>query len=108
MRNITLISLLLALAAGAVLWQKLLVKNAPERVLQPAEHSSTLNEGEKSEEEYSGECEEQYAGASECDSSNDIAEQDEMTEQRRRAHDTMMESFDNKYDKYRDQLDGKM
>lgn len=108
MRNITLISLLLALAAGAVLWQKLLVKNAPERVFEPAEYSSTLNEGEKSDEDYTAECEEKYAGASECDSSGEIAEQDEMTEQRQRAHDTMMKSFDNKYDKYRDQLDGKM
>ena len=108
MRNITLISLLLALAAGAVLWQKLLVKNTPERLLEPAEYSSTINESEKSEEGSSGECEEPYAGASECDSSNENAEQDEMTEQRRRAHDTMMKSFDNKSDKYRDQLDGKM
>lgn len=106
MRNITLISLLLALAAGALLWQKLLVKSVPEREFEPAEHSSTSNDDEKSDEDYATGCEEQYAGASECGSSDDDTEQDEMTEQRRRAHDTMMNSFDSKYDKYREQING--
>ncbi len=106
MRNLTLISLLLALAAGAVLWQKQLVKSAPEREFEPAEYSSTLNEDEQSDEDDTSGCEEQYAGTSECGSSDDNTEQDEMAEQRRRAHDTMMKSFDSKYDKYRDQLDG--
>jgi hypothetical protein len=106
MRNISLISLLLALAAGAVLWQKLLVKSAPEREFEPAEYSSTLNDDERSDEDYTTGCEEQYAGTSECGSSDDDTEQDEMTEQRRRAHDTMMKSFDSKYDKYRDQING--
>ena len=105
MRNFSLISILLALAIGAIVWQKLIVRSAPDRLPEPAEYTTTLDD-QGQVEEVTEDCVEQNEGASECESDVEIAEQGEMVEQRSRAHDTMMKSFDKKYDKYKDQIKG--
>ena len=121
MRSLSLISLLIALAIGAVLWQKLLVKAAPEPTLTPAEYVRIF-EGENPAIEYPGDCEQHATRTPDCDiyiepdikseneQENDgpeTAEQGEMLQQRSNAHDTMMKSFDDKYDKYKDQVNGR-
>jgi len=107
MRNLTLVSILLALVIGAVVWQKLLVTTAPDPLPLTADYERLLS-GEDEDEEYPGECDAEVGQPSECESAMESSEeQGEMAEQRNGAHDTMMKSFDQKYDKYKDQVNGR-
>lgn len=106
MRTFSIISILLALAVAAILWQKLLVNSTPERLPEPAE-SSTMTDG-LGEEEYAPEgCNENDQESSECETEPVTAEQAEMEQQREQGHDVMMKSFDEKYDKYKGQINGR-
>ena len=102
MRNFSLISILIALAIGGFVWQKMLVKSVPDRMPDPADYSST-RETLKEEQDMPSECDEYNQDSAECQPEMESAEQSEMEEQRRQGHDVMMKSFDNKYDKYRKQ-----
>ena len=105
MRNFTLISILLALLGAGFLWQKLLVKPVPDRLPETSDYS--LDQYDQTEEEYqSDECNEYNQEASECEPETVSSEQNEMGQQRSQGHDVMMKSFDKKYDKYKDQING--
>lgn len=106
MRNLTLVSILLALVIGAVVWQKLLVTTAPDPLPQTADYERLLS-GEDEDDEYPGECDAEDGQPSECESEMESEEQGEMVQQRNSAHDSMMKSFDQKYDKYKDQVNGR-
>ena len=110
MRSLTIISILLALAIGAFAWQKMLVKSTPRQIYEPAEYSPALG-GVESDKDYLGECEEQQTRTPDCEieieSDIESEEQGEMREQRSSSHDTMMKSFDDKYDQYKDQINGR-
>ena len=106
MRTFSIISILLALAVAAILWQKLLVNSAPERLPEPAEYSTMTDD--QGEEEYAPEgCNENDQESSDCEPESVTAEQGEMEQQRERGHDVMMKSFDEKYDKYKGQINGR-
>ena len=110
MRSLTIISILLALGIGVFTWQKLIVKSTPRQIYEPAEYSPALG-GVESEKDYLGECEEQKTRTADCEfeieSDIQSEEQGEMVEQRSSSHDTMMKSFDQKYDQYKDQVNGR-
>jgi len=110
MRGLTIISIVLALAIGVYSWQKMLVKSTPRQVYQPAEYSPALG-GVESDDDYLSECEDHKTRTPDCEIEieSDIKseEQGEMAEQRSSSHDTMMKSFDQKYDKYKDQINGR-
>jgi len=97
MRNFSLISIILALAAGALIWQKLIVNSTPERSPEPASYtiSPTTTADEQEDSSADG-----NAGGSGFESD----EQQEMADQQTRSHDFMMESFDEKYDKYKESI----
>jgi hypothetical protein len=106
MRNFSIISILLALAAAAFLWKNLLVNSAPDNLPDPTDY--TTQSEYQDEEVYGGtECDENEQESSECDSERVSEELGEMQQQRGQAHDVMMKSFDQKYDKYRDQTNGR-
>jgi hypothetical protein len=105
MRNFSIISILLALAVAAILWQKLLVKSAPDRLPDPAEYS-TIQDDQSEEENMSEECESDQESF-ECEPQMDTTEQGEMEQQRQQGHDVMMKSFDEKLDKYKGQTNGR-
>ena len=110
MRSLTIISILLALGIGVFTWQKLLMNSAPRQIYEPAEYSPALG-GVESEKDYLGECEDHKTRTPDCEieieSDFKSEEQGEMVEQRSSSHDTMMKSFDGKYDKYKDQINGR-
>jgi hypothetical protein len=106
MRNFSILSILIALAAVALLWNNLLVKSTPDRLPDPAAY--TTPEVIQSEQEIETEdCNETEQAAAECDTGLDSAEQGEMEQQRGQGHDVMMDSFNKKYDKYKDQVNGR-
>lgn len=106
MRNFSIISILLALAVAAILWQKLLVNSAPDQLPDPAEYSTMTDD--QDEEEYASEgCNENDQESSECEPEPVSAELGEMEQQRGQAHDVMMKSFDEKLDKYKGQINGR-
>jgi len=98
MRNFSLISILIALAIGGFVWQKMLVKSVPD----PADYSTT-SETQNEEQDIQPECDEYNQDSPECQPEMESAEQSEMEEQRSQGHDVMMKSFDSKYNKYRKQ-----
>jgi hypothetical protein len=97
MRNFSLVSIILALAAGALIWQKLIVNSTPEPSQLPA---SSYTSGQSDPDEQGSLAEE--AG----DSGFESDEQQEMADQQSRSHDIMMKSFDKKYDQYRERING--
>ncbi len=106
MRTFSIISILLALAVAAILWQQLLVNSAPDQLPDPAEYSTMTDN--QDEEEYASEgCNENDQESSECESEPVSAEQGEMEQHRGQAHDVMMKSFDEKFDKYKGQINGR-
>lgn len=110
MRSLTIISILLALGIGVFTWQKMLVNSAPRQIYEPAEYSPALG-GVESEKDYLGECEDHKTRTPDCEieieSGFESEEQGEMAEQRGNSYDTMMKSFDGKYEKYKDQINGR-
>jgi len=104
MRNFSLISILIALAIGGILWQKTLVKSVPDRLPDPADYSSAIDD-QNAVQNNSANCDETNQESPEC--APESAEQSEMEEQRRQGRDVMMKSFDDKYDKYRKQIGGR-
>ena len=106
MRTFTIISILLALAVTAILWQKLLVNSTPDRFIDPADYS-TMQEDQPEDENITDACSDADADTPGCEPEMNTAEQDEMGQQRGQAHDVMMKSFDKKYDKYQDQINGR-
>jgi len=102
MRNFSLISLLIALAIGGFVWQKMLVKSVPDRLPDPADYS-TSSDTLYEEHDVQPECDEYNQDSPECQPEMESAEQSEMEEQRRQGHDVMMKSFNSKYDKYKEQ-----
>ena len=105
MRTFSIISILLALAVAAILWQKLLVNTAPDQLPDPAEYSTMTDN--QDEEEYTSEGCNESDQESDCEPEPVSAEQGEMEQQRQRGHDVMMKSFDEKYDKYKGQINGR-
>ncbi|GMR06835.1 MAG: hypothetical protein BMS9Abin25_1465 [Gammaproteobacteria bacterium] len=106
MRNFSLISILIALVIGGFLWQKTLVKNAPDRLLDSVDYSTTLekpNDAKNSPDD----CDETNQESPECAPEVKSAEQIEMENQNSRAYGTMMKSFDDKLDKYKQQIGGR-
>ena len=110
MRSLTIISILLALGIGVFTLQKMLVNSAPRQIYEPAEYSPALG-GVESEKDYLGECEDHKTRTPDCETEIESdfksEEQGEMAEQRGNSYDTMMKSFDGKYDKYKDQINGR-
>ena len=110
MRSLTIISILLALGIGVFTLQKMLVNSAPRQIYEPAEYSPALG-GVESEIDYLGECEDHQTRTPDCEieieSGFKPEEQGEMAEQRGNSYNTMMKSFDGKYDKYKDQINGR-
>jgi hypothetical protein len=98
MRNFSLVSIILALAAGALIWQKLIVNSTPE----PSQPASSYSSNQSDRNEGSAMSEESDAG----DSGFESDEQQEMADQQSRSHDIMMKSFDKKYDQYREGING--
>jgi len=105
MRNLSLISVLIALAVGAIVWQKLLLNSTAEPLAVPVENSTTLIT--EDDDDYPGECGPRDGVASECGMETESEEQAEMTDQQNSAHDTMMKSFDGKFDTYKDSINGR-
>ncbi|MCK5360269.1 MAG: hypothetical protein KAJ95_06555 [Gammaproteobacteria bacterium] len=107
MRIFTIISILLALAVTAILWQKLLV-NSTDQLPDPADYS-TVTDNQAEVEYVSDECNEDDQDSSECEPEPEqiSAEQNEMMQQRQQGHDVMMNSFDEKFDKYKGQINGR-
>mgnify|MGYP001813239635 CR=1 FL=1 len=110
MRSLTIISILLALGIGVFTVQKMFMNSAPRQIYEPAEYSPALG-GVESEKDYLGECEDHKTRTPDCEieieSGFESEEQGEMAEQRGNSYDTMMKSFDDKYDKYKDQINGR-
>ena len=105
MRNFSIISILLALAAAAFLWNSLLETSTSDRLPDPADYSTSADN--QDEEDYASDgCDEYDQDSSECEPDVDTAEQGEMEQQRGQAHDVMMDSFNKKYDKYKGQING--
>jgi len=105
MRNFSIISILLALTVAAILWQKVIVNSAPERLPDPADYTTMPDD--QAEEIMSDECNENDQQGFECEPEVDTTEQGEMEQQRQRGHDVMMKSFDEKLDKYKGQINGR-
>ncbi|MEA1888312.1 MAG: hypothetical protein U9N50_00835 [Pseudomonadota bacterium] len=101
MRSFSLISILIALAIGGFLWKNMLEKSAPDRLPDPVDYSSALDEQNDSVE-----CDETNQESPECAPEMELAEQSEMEEQRKEGYDVMMKSFNGKYDKYKKQIGG--
>lgn len=101
MRSFTLISILIALAIGGILWQKTLVNNAPDHLPNPG---TTLDD-QNAVQNNPVNCDETNQESPEC--APELTEQSEMEEQRRQGRDVMMKSFDEKYDKYKKQIGGR-
>lgn len=106
MRNLSLVSILLALAIGAVVWQKQLKHQLPARLPEPAEHATEMDYRD-SEDNLPGECDDAPENSDVCESTDDESVQAEMEDQRKRAYGTIMKSFDDEYGKYRKQTGGR-
>lgn len=104
MRNFSLLSILLALVIGAVVWTKQLNNQSPSRLPDPVTFQFEDNEEEGGE--YLADCDEQGYDE-DCDAAASGSLQTEMEDQRRRAYGTVMESFDEEYGKYREQTGGR-
>jgi len=106
MRNFSLISILIALALGGFLWQKTLVNNAPDHVLDSVDYSTTLDRPDEVKISTDN-CDESNQESPECAPEVKSAEQTEMENLNSRAYGTMMKSFDDKLDKYKKQIGGR-
>ncbi|GBE07640.1 hypothetical protein BMS3Bbin11_00814 [bacterium BMS3Bbin11] len=106
MRNFTLISLLIALAIGGILWQKTLVNNAPDHLLDSVDYKTTLEKLDDVKDSPDN-CDESNQESPGCAPEVKSAEQTEMENQNSRAYGTMMKSFDDKLDKYKKQIGGR-
>ena len=106
MRNFSLISILLALAIGAFLWQKQFKHQVPSRMPDPVELAPAVDY-RGSENELADECEDTSVDSDECEPEREETVQSEMEDQRKRAYGTIMKSFDDEYGKYREQTGGR-
>lgn len=104
MRNFSLLSILLALVIGAVVWTKQLDNQSPSRLPDPV--TFQVLDSEEEGGGYPADCDEPEYGE-DCDTDVSESLQTEMEDQRRRAYGTMMESFDKEYGKYREQTGGR-
>ena len=104
MRNFSLLSILLALVIGAVVWTKQLNNQPPSRVPDPV--TLQFEDNEEEGDEYLADCDEQGYDE-DCDAGASGSLQTEMEDQRRRAYGTVIESFDEEYGKYREQTGGR-
>ena len=106
MRNLSLISLLLALAIGAFLWQKQLKHQVPTRMPDPSEFAPAVDYTDSDNELEAG-CDDGQLDLDECEQEREETVQSEMEDQRKRAYGTIMKSFDDEYGKYREQTGGR-
>lgn len=106
MRLLSLISILLALAIGAIAWQKLIDHNIQDRLPDPDGHTILLDDQHQGRN-FSEECNENNPGSSACRPDVEATEQGEMEIQRRRAYGTIIKSFDDKYSRYKDRIGGR-
>jgi|GEM_PF-1698581 len=106
MRNLSLISILLALAIGAVILQKQLKHQVPDRMPDPVELTPAVDYSDADQDSLE-DCDESAMDLGECEPEGDTTVQSEMEDQRKRAYGTIMKSFDDKYDKYREQTGGR-
>jgi len=105
MRNFSIISILIALAAGGLLWQKLLVKSVPVPMPVPVVYSAPEDE----QSDLSNDtvvCDEDNLESPECSPNTSTAEQDEMAQQNRQGQAIMMDSYNEKLEKYNKQIGG--
>jgi hypothetical protein len=106
MRNFSLISILLALAIGAFIWQKQFKHQVPTRMPDPVELAPAVDY-RGSEYEIAEDCEDAQFDSDECEPGREETVQSEMEDQRKRAYGTIMKSFDDEYGKYREQTGGR-
>lgn len=105
MRSFSIISLLIALAAGGILWQKSIENSRTNLVPQPVVYGSSADDqsGLSSNAEN---CDDYNQDSPNCISNTVDEEQAEMDEQRRKGHAVMMESYNKKLEKYNKQIGG--
>ncbi len=106
MRNFSIISILIALAAGGVLWQKTLVKSTSDIVPKPVVYSTPV-EDQDDISNADENCDENNQESPECVTDMNTAEQSEMEEQGRRSQEVMMKSYNEKLEKYNKQIGGR-
>lgn len=105
MRNFSLISVLLALVIGAVLWTRQL-DNVPTKSVPPVIEFEEHRDEDISMDHYAA-CDENDTDSSDCQAESSDSEHAELEDQRKRAYGTIMDSFDSEYGKYREQTGGR-
>lgn len=105
MRNFSIISVLIALAAGGILWQKTLVKSTTDVMPKPVVYSEPADD-QNNITGNTDNCYEDNQGSSECGSDTISAEQNEMELQNQRGQAIMMKSYNEKLEKYNKQIGG--
>jgi len=106
MRNLSIISILIALAAGGVLWQKTLVKSTSDIVPKPVEYSVPADD-QSDFSNNADNCDGNDQESSECAPDMNSAEQDEMEQQNQQGQAIMMDSYNEKLEKYNKQIGGR-
>jgi len=107
MRNISLVSIILALAIGAVAWQQMSRYILPGRsgdVTDIETHAERTVNGNGTTD---GECDQMGDGTISCPDTEGLTEQEEVEQRRRDAYGDMMKSFDTEMDRYRRQTGGR-
>lgn len=105
MRNFSILSILIALAAGGVLWQKTLVKSTTDVMPKPVVYSEPADD-QSNVTSNTIDCDEDNQDLSECAPDMNSAEQDEMEQQNQQGQAIMMKSYNEKLEKYNKQIGG--